>query len=54
MNIEKFCNKLDLYIKHLKNHPFTTRAEINQCTYELIKGIKIVVEDSIPLTRSSE
>ena len=54
MNIEKFYNKLDLYTKHLKNQPLTTRAEINQCTYELIKGIKSAVEDSTPLARPSE
>ena len=54
MNIEKFYNKLDLRTKHLKNHPLITRVEINQCTYELIKGIKSVVEDSSPLTRPSE
>ena len=54
MNIEKFYNTLDLCIKHLKNHSFITRAEINQCTCELIKGIKSVAEDSTPLTRPSE
>ena len=54
MNIEKFYNKLDLYIKHLENYSLIIKAEINQYTCELIKGIKSVVEDSTPLIRSSE
>jgi len=54
MNIKKFYNKLDLYIKHLENHLLITRAEINQCTCELIKDIKSAVEDSTALTRLSE
>ena len=54
MNIEKFYNKLDLYTKHLENYSLTTRVEINQCTCELIKGIKSAAEDLTPLVKSSE
>jgi len=46
MNIEKFSESLNYCSEHLEDHPFTTRAEINQLMYELIKDIKSVVEDS--------
>jgi len=46
MNIEEFSKGLNRCTKHLEDHPLTTRAEINQLTYELIKGIKGAAEDS--------
>jgi len=46
MDIEKFSKSLNHYTEHLEDRLLTTRAEINQLTYELIKGIKSAVEDS--------
>jgi hypothetical protein len=46
MNIEKFSKSLNHYTEHLEDRPLTTRAEINQLIYKLIKDIKSVVEDS--------
>jgi len=46
MNIEKFSKSLNHHTEHLEDRLLTTRAEINQLTYELIKGIKSAVENS--------
>ena len=46
MNIEEFSKSLNHCIEHLEDRLLTTRAEINQLTYELIEGIKSVIEDS--------
>jgi len=54
MNIEKFSESLNHRTEHLEDRPLTTRAEINQLTYELIKDIKSAVEDSTPWARPSE
>jgi hypothetical protein len=45
MNIEKFSKSLNHYIKHLEDHPLTTRVKINQLVYKLIKDIKSAIED---------
>ena len=54
MNIEKFSKSLNHRTEHLEDRPLTTRAEINQLMYELIKDIKSAVEDSTPWARPSE
>jgi len=46
INIEKFSESLNYCTEHLEDRPLTTRAEINQLTYKLIKDIKSAVEDS--------
>jgi Endonuclease-reverse transcriptase len=46
INIEKFSESLNHRTEHLEDRLLTTRAEINQLMYKLIKDIKSAVEDS--------